>query len=118
MRARFLGISLVAGLPLALVALPVPNDVKPPGVVVGATETVIRAEVSGFLSEVRIKPGESIEAGTQLMVLTEPALRKLSNGVMNKAGGSVGAREGTTNICLHFHTTPAITYHLLASLHV
>ncbi len=71
LRARFYGLAIVCGLPLAVMAIPVPNNVKSPGVVVGGSETIIRAEAAGFLSAVSVEVGQRIEPGTELMQLVE-----------------------------------------------
>ena len=58
----------------ALLALPVPSRVLVQGVVWPADQARVRAEAEGFVTEVLARDGESVEPGTALLVLAEPAL--------------------------------------------
>lgn len=75
LQARFYGLLIVAGLPLGLMAIPVPNNIRSPGVVVGGKELIVRAEAAGFLADVFIEPGQQIKADFELMRLREPDKR-------------------------------------------
>jgi len=58
----------------ALLALPVPSTVLVQGVVWPADHARVRAEAEGFVAQILASDGESVEPGTPLMVLVEPAL--------------------------------------------
>jgi putative peptide zinc metalloprotease protein len=58
----------------ALLALPVPSTVTVQGIVWPADQARVRAEAEGFVVEVLAHDGDSVEPGTPLVVLAEPAL--------------------------------------------
>jgi putative peptide zinc metalloprotease protein len=71
-RAIALGLSLTVGLPLALVAVPIPARVIAPGVIGGEHETVLRVQTPGVLRELPFEVGAQVPAGTALALLDEP----------------------------------------------
>lgn len=74
-RAVLLSILLFGGLPLAVAGIPIPSNVSAPAVLQGGTLEVVRAETSGFLSEVHIEPGARLVAGSAIARLEEPDKR-------------------------------------------
>jgi putative peptide zinc metalloprotease protein len=74
-RRAGLGIGVTAGLlSVAFLALPVPSTVTAQGVVWAPEQATVRAETDGFVAEVLAHDGQTIEAGTPLVVLAEPGL--------------------------------------------
>jgi hypothetical protein len=56
-----------------ILLLPVPSTVTVQGVVWPPEHAVVRAEADGFVVEVLARDGQSVEPGTPLVVLAEPA---------------------------------------------
>jgi len=72
LRALSYSLLLTVALPIFVVGFPVPSRVVQQGVVVRGTESVLRAEASGFLRELPIRAGDVIEAGALVAELSEP----------------------------------------------
>ncbi len=58
-----------AGIPLAVAAIPVPTHVTAPCVVTAQAESVVRAQVAGFLHDLAVEPGARLASGDQVAAL-------------------------------------------------
>ncbi len=67
--AMSLALLIVAGIPLGIVAIPVPTTITSVGVLSSETDIVLRAEVPGFVQELTLRPGSEVEAGEVLLRL-------------------------------------------------
>lgn len=73
-RAVACSLCILAVVPAALCMLPVPSAVQAVGVITTEQKTVLRAKEPGFLTKVRVAPGERIEPAGVVAELSNPAL--------------------------------------------
>lgn len=88
----------------------VPRAVVAPGVVRSVDSTMVRAEVDGWVEELRVKPGQRVEAGDVLVRLRNPELNleilRLQNEVRRQdlrlrkhaAAGEVALRQAEQEV--------------------
>jgi len=69
--AMSLALLVVAGLPFAIAAVPVPSWVTTTGVVSTETEVMLRAESSGSLDELPVRVGDAVAPGATLARLSD-----------------------------------------------
>ncbi len=78
-RATALGASALAVCALLTFALPLPHRTRAPAVVWLPDEALVRPLADGFLEQVLVRDGQSVQAGTALMRLSnEPLLQQLA----------------------------------------
>lgn len=70
-RAIALSVVCLGALPLAIMAIPVPEHVRAPGLIAREIETTVHLESSGFLDEMLVQAGDSIESGDPVARLSD-----------------------------------------------
>lgn len=73
LRAVFVSIVLLVGLPATAVLVPIHTAVQVAGVLGREQETVCRARVDGFLQTTEVRPGQQVQAGSVLMDMANDA---------------------------------------------
>ncbi|MEM9165393.1 MAG: PqqD family peptide modification chaperone [Planctomycetota bacterium] len=76
-RVRAIGVTAAVLGPIvaALALAPLPRAARAPAVIDWSSLTPVRAEASGYLSSVEVRPGESAESGQVVAVLSNPTLK-------------------------------------------
>lgn len=79
-RTRMRAIGVASGISLMLVlalgAVPLPVRVVLDGVVEPIEQAIVRPDVDGFVEYIAVRQGDHVTAGTLLLVLADPALRR------------------------------------------
>jgi len=78
MRGRAIGLStlLLIGVPIAILYVPVPSWVQAAGQLMRENEQILRSRRAGFLESVNVQPGQSVDALTPVLALSNRDLEE------------------------------------------